>query len=281
MDERISNLKSVFTKLIDLKNANLTTFDTLQQRIVKLKDLYTEFIKNNKQHLFVFGLDSFHFQGKLIDIEYDDMKRLFSAITNRMYCEYFKLFKIIVEYITENIDDKKLLDLISVNNNYPVYKDLEPFKQYAFETIISIHEIIVILLEAIHRCLSTKEHELKTHQTKNNYGLNIDNFVITFNFNITMMRERLLLFLMYIEFFHKLHTKYLKRFTTKLQLLFSQITNDIKFEDGMESSKTRRNSLIDTFTDDNIDEHLLGDLKRSIEEPENISPKPAATTRCH
>ena len=77
MDERISNLKSVFTKLIDLKNANLTTFDTLQQRIVKLKDLYTEFIKNNKQHLFVFGLDSFHFQGKLIDIEYDDMKRLF------------------------------------------------------------------------------------------------------------------------------------------------------------------------------------------------------------
>jgi hypothetical protein len=48
----------------------------------KLKELYKEFVSNNKNNLFVFGLDSFRFQSKLIDIEYDDMKRLFLAITN-------------------------------------------------------------------------------------------------------------------------------------------------------------------------------------------------------
>ena len=93
-------------------------------------------IKDHKQYVYLFGLDSFHFQGKIIDIEYDDMKRLYYAITNRIYCEYFKLYKIVVEYIIENItDDKKLLDLVSVNNNFPIYKDLEPFKQYNFEII--------------------------------------------------------------------------------------------------------------------------------------------------
>ena len=106
---------------------------------------YSEFIKNNKNKLFVFGLDSFHFQSKLIDVEYDDMKRLFLAINNRMYCEYFKLYKIITEYVYENINDKKITEIIKVNN-FPVYKDLEPFKEYSFETTTEISETSGILL---------------------------------------------------------------------------------------------------------------------------------------
>ena len=82
--------------------------------------MYSEFINNSKTQLFVFGLDSFHFQSKLIDIEYDDMKRLFLAINNRMYCEYFKLYKIIVDYITKNVVDKKISEIIKVNN-FPIY----------------------------------------------------------------------------------------------------------------------------------------------------------------
>ena len=36
-------------------------------------------------------------------------------INNRMYCEYFKLYKIITEYILKNITDKKSpLDSLSV-----------------------------------------------------------------------------------------------------------------------------------------------------------------------
>ena len=129
MDKRISDLKMDFTNVVDLKNENIKIFETMEGKITQLKNIYTEFIKNNKQQMFIFGLDSFHFQGKLIDLEYEDMKRLYAAITNRIYCEYFKLYKIVVDYILENIkDDKKTLDLISVNiNSYPVYKDLEPF----------------------------------------------------------------------------------------------------------------------------------------------------------
>lgn len=264
IEKRLNDLKISFTKITDVKNEDLNTFSILEIKMSKLKELYKEFVNNNKNNLFVFGLDSFRFQSKLIDIEYDDMKRLFLAITNRMYCEYFKLLKIIVEYIKESIDDKKLLDFIKVNDNYPVYKDLEPFKKYDFEIIQNLHELLLTLLSSINNILMTKDYDLKMYKNKNNFGLNIDNFVNTFNFNNIMMREKIILFITYLEFFHKLHNKYFKRFTTKLQLMYSQITHDIKFDDNEESKKTKNTDMLNHLEDDEVGGKLLKDLKASI-----------------
>ena len=264
MDTRINELKINFTKILDLKNENVKTFGILEAKICKLKEFYSEFVKNNKNNLFIFGLDSFHFQGKLIDIEYEDIQRLYSAITNRIYCEYFKLYKIIVQYILDNIIEQKIIDLVHVNNSYPIYKDLEPFKKYDFEVIQSIHEFIIILLNSINGFLMNKEHDLKRHQLKNNIGLNIDNFVNTFQFNNVILREQLILFITYIEFFHKLHLKYLTRFTTKMHIFFSQITNDIKFEDTSKMNKMKRASILETFDNENMDNDVIIELKNSI-----------------
>ena len=232
METRLVKLKGDFNNIITIRNTVKNVFDILQVRINKLKLFYSEFIKNSKNDMFVFGLDSFRFQSKLIDIEYDDMKRLFLAINNRMYCEYFKLHKIIVEYILTNIDDKKITDIVKVNN-YPVYKDLEPYKEYKFETILDIHENILNLLNILMGSLSNKENELSIHKTKQRIGLNIDNFITTFSFNIIVLREKIIMFITYIEFFHKMHTKYLTRFSNKIQLMHTHINNDIKFDENM------------------------------------------------
>ena len=186
MESRLIKVKSEFNHIINIRNTVKNIFDILQTRIDKLKIFYAEFVKKRKSELFVFGLDSFQFQNKLIDIEYDDMKRLFLAINNRMYCEYFKLHKIIVEYILKNIDDKKITDIVKINN-YPIYKDLEPYKDYKFETILDIHENILNLLNILMSNLSNKENELAIHKTKQNIGLNIDNFITSFNFNIIVL----------------------------------------------------------------------------------------------
>ena len=264
IEKRLNELKISFTKITDIKNEDLNTFSILENKMNKLKELYKEFVNNNKTNLFVFGLDSFRFQSKLIDIEYDDMKRLFLAITNRMYCEYFKLLKIIVDYIKESVDDKKLLDFVKVNDNYPVYKDLEPFKQYDFEIIQNLHDLLLTLLISINNILTSKDYDLKMYRTKNNFGLNIDNFVNTFNFNNIMMREKVILFITYLEFFHKLHNKYFKRFTTKLHLMSSQIANDIKLDDNEESKKTKNADMINNLQDEEIGNKLLKELKASI-----------------
>jgi hypothetical protein len=49
------------------------------------------------------------------------------------------------------------------------------------------------------------------------------------------MKEKVNLFLSYIEFFHKLHTKYLKRFSNKIQLMSTHINNDIQFDENVEN----------------------------------------------
>ena len=236
MESKLVKLKTDFNNIINVRTTVKNIFDILQIRIDKLKILYAEFIKTSKNQMFVFGLDSFHFQSKLIDIEYDDMKRLFLAINNRMYCEYFKLYKIIIEYITTNINDTKITEIVKVNT-YPVYKDLEPFKEYKFEIILDIHENILNLLSIIISTLNNKENELLLHKNKQSIGLNIDNFITTFNYNIIVMREKIVMFITYIEFFHKLHTKYLKRFANKIQLMYSHINNDIQFDERVDIKK--------------------------------------------
>ena len=236
MESKLVKLKTDFNNIINVRTTVKNIFDILQIRIDKLKILYAEFIKTSKNQMFVFGLDSFHFQSKLIDIEYDDMKRLFLAINNRMYCEYFKLYKIIIDYITTNINDTKITEIVKVNT-YPVYKDLEPFKEYKFEIILDIHENILNLLSIIISTLNNKENELLLHKNKQSIGLNIDNFITTFNYNIIVMREKIVMFITYIEFFHKLHTKYLKRFANKIQLMYSHINNDIQFDERLDIKK--------------------------------------------
>jgi hypothetical protein len=263
METRLVKLKSDFNDIINIRNVVKNVFDTLQIRIDRLRQIYAEFIKTNKSEMFVFGLDSFHFQSKLIDIEYDDMKRLFLAINNRMYCEYFKLHKIIVEYISKNVTDKKVSDLVKITN-FPTYKDLEPFKEYKFEIILDIHENILNLLGILISILNNKENELTIHKTKQKIGLNIDNFITSFNFNISVMREKIVMFITYIEFFHKMHSKYLKRFSNKIQLMYTHISNDIKLDDSVEISKNKKKELIDEFSTNNIDKSLLKDLKTSI-----------------
>jgi hypothetical protein len=267
MENRISKLKGDFNNITIVRNNVKGVFDILQLRIHKLKLFYSEFIKNNKNKLFVFGLDSFHFQSKLIDVEYDDMKRLFLAINNRMYCEYFKLYKIITEYIYENINDKKITEIIKVNN-FPVYKDLEPFKEYSFETTTEIHENILVIVNSIISNLNTRENELNIHRGKQALGLNIDNFITTYNFELTVIKEKVSMFLTYIEFFHKLHTKHLKRFSNKIQLMYTHISTDIRFDETVEMNKdkNKKKEVVEDFTGEQLS---TNEIKLSLEEVHN------------
>ena len=262
MENRISKLKTDFNNITTIRNNVKSVFDILQLRINKLKMFYSEFIKNNKNKLFVFGLDSFHFQSKLIDVEYDDMKRLFLAINNRMYCEYFKLYKITTEYIYENINDKKITEIIKVNN-FPVYKDLEPFKEYSFEITTEIHENILVIVNSIISNLNTRENELNIHRGKQALGLNIDNFITTYNFELTVIKEKISMFLTYIEFFHKLHTKHLKRFSNKIQLMYTHITTDIRFDETIEINKEKKKEIIEDLA---AEQPTTNEIKLNIEE---------------
>ena len=243
MEERISDLKKSFSKLIELRTEVHTTFIGLNNIVSKLNTIYADFITKSQDKVLIFGLDSLRFQSKLIGIEYEDMKRLFYAINNRMYCEYYKLYKIIMDYIVENVNDGKIIEIVKSDAYvFPVYKDLEPFKQYDFETIQQVHEAILVFLNTLCTHINSKDQELKTHEMTNKSGLNIDNFVMSFNYNLVVVKEKVNLFINYVVFFHTSHLKLLTRFVMKVNLMMKQVKSDINL-DGM--SKTKRKKLLD------------------------------------
>jgi hypothetical protein len=141
---------------------------------------------------------------------------------------------------------------------------LEPYKEYKFEVISDIHENILNLLNILMTDVANKENELSIHKTKQNIGLNIDNFVTSFNYNIIIMKEKIAMFISYIEFFHKMHTKYLKRFSNKIQLMHTHINNDIKFDETIEMNLEKKKEIIDDYERNNTDKNLMKDLKKSL-----------------
>jgi len=245
MENKLLSLKENFNKIMDIRSNIEEIFEVLHMKMVKLQKMHGDFMTVCKTQLFVFGLDSFHFQNKIIDIEYEDMMRYFLAINNRMYCEYFKLYRIVVDYIHKNTKDTKMLEVAKLNK-FPPYKDLEPFKEYKMSVLMELHESLIALLSSMISYVHNKEHELGIHESKLNIGINIDNFVSTFNYTISIMREKISLFIKYMEFFHVLHTKYLQRFSNKIQLMYTHINNDIHL-DGNLSSSTIGNIMGDTI----------------------------------
>jgi hypothetical protein len=234
METKLNKVKQNFTKIKDIRVAVVNIFSTLEVKITKLKSLTNDFIKNNHETLFVFGLDSFMFQSKMIDYEYSDMQKYFLALNNRMYCEYYKLYKIVLEYIEQNngISQNKTFEMIKANSKFPIYKDLEPYKSYNFDTIEEVHKTIIALLNIINDYIVLKETELDSYKMKQYSGFNINNFVNTFDFNIVIVKQKLSLFISYLEFFHNIHTKHFKRFSKKMKLMDDYINDDIQFDDS-------------------------------------------------
>ena len=261
MDYKIQQIKSNFNKIKELRIHVMNCFNALENKLTKLKNTTNDFVKNNKDDIYFFGLDSFQFQGKLIDYEYTDMKKFYFALNNRIYCEYYKLFKIILKYTEEVVGTNKNIEMLKVNNMFPVYKDLEPLKQYNFETIEELHKTIIILLNDLNEHIISKELQLQSFQLKQETGLNINNFVNAFDFDVTMIRQKCLLYLSYLEFFHNIHTKHFKRFAKKMKLMNDYLDEDITFDESIQhnneddsmrsrSSNSSISSTIDT-TDTN------------------------------
>jgi len=273
MENECNELKNQFMEIISTRNDVNVFLEDLNVKIIRLKEIYSDFIKNNSNNnIFLFALDALHFQSKIIDIEYDDMNRIFFAINNRMYCEYFKMHKIILEYISENIKHDKMIDSVNLEHCFTPYKDLEPYRQYDFEEMKQIHDKIIILISALNGYVLNRQRDLKTHREKNANGLNIDNFISAFNYDILMIQEKVTMFISYMSYFHKMHLKYLKRFSTKVQLMYSQINNDIKFDKTADmNNKTQKKNLLNAIASEHkADKNLLKDLRESINDKNKI-----------
>ena len=106
MDAQISTLQQNFHLVKENQEEITGIFERLSVRIGRLKTYYQEFMsRNSDKSMLIFGLDSFHFQHKLINFEFDNMRQFFRLVNNRMYGDYYKLLKIMREFISTHIND--------------------------------------------------------------------------------------------------------------------------------------------------------------------------------
>ena len=260
-----------FANLKKVKNEVDLLLNNLKIKLDKLKEIYIDFIQNNKSNVFIFGLDSFYFQNKLLDDEYSNVIHFYKRILNRMYCEYYKLYKLIVNYIKDNISDTKINDIVNQNkNNIIVYKDLEPDKEYEFKQFELINNELISILALLHTKLSEKEKILQEHEEKQNIGLNINNFVSSFSYEVSTFKNQIILFENYLSFFYKLHFKYLQRFITKIQVFYTQINHDIVFDNGLNDNKGNMSydddaNMFEFNDDSDVDEELTGEIIHTLQ----------------
>jgi hypothetical protein len=269
MDNKLTKTNIVFDNVKEMRSEILILFDNLNGRINKLKEMYNEFVKYTQStktsdvKSLIFSLDSFYFQTSLLQKEYNYLKDYNSTIINRMYSEYYKLLKLIIDYVEKNMSNNKLHEILK-NKKYPKYDYLDDDKQYPFELILQLNEDIITVVNYLIHIVEEKEYILRQYTTNQNYGLNVNNLVSTYNYELVVLQEQINLYKKYLEFFYNVHEKLFKRLITKISVLEAQLNTDIKFEGGLLSKKKDNKDLFEDLNINVLSKSTQRDLKKSI-----------------
>ena len=136
-------------------------FFEINEKIKNIDKVYQNLInenKDNKDKLSLYGLDTLYFQSKLYKSQYENFDYIFKILNNRIYGDYFKLYKIIINTcISSNIDDPNFLSFINSNHNIAIYKDLDQIKVYTDTELFNIYELINQLIKLLSEYIKSKE----------------------------------------------------------------------------------------------------------------------------
>ena len=132
LDERIivniNKLKHNFQSLLKLQKNITDVRTTAHKKLQESKQVYNDLSKKNNKKVLLFCLDAFFFQYKTFTLEMEHLDKFRALLNNRVYCDYYKLNQLIVEFIQKN---KAELDIEETQTkSFPTYKELEPFQQY-------------------------------------------------------------------------------------------------------------------------------------------------------
>ena len=195
------------------------------QKLNRLRDAYFKLIENNSKKVFLFCLDSFYFQYKSFQLEYDNLEQTLSFINNRMYCDYYKLYNMMIESCKKhNFDESDNYEL----RQYIQYKDLEPFLEYRIEDIKDIHSNILHVITILYEQYSTRHNSITHYNDTHKIGFSISNFINTLQYENSILKEQVVLYTNYMAFFHISQGKYLKRMYAKIENFYTEVESNIK-----------------------------------------------------
>lgn len=278
---QIDKLKNNFDNIITLKREISKVKKVVLDKLTQLKSVYNELVKSNSKKLFLFCLDSFYFQYKTFAMEMEHIDRFRALMNNRMYCDYYKLFQIIISHIKENRPDLDTTELEI--KSFPVYKDLEPFQEYKLEDIKEIHSNILLVVNKMYALSISKEDNIEHYNERNHVGFSISNFLNTLGYENRILQEQINLYINYLSFFHISQKKQLNRLYNRMQDFYREVDENININktfsihDIADEDRLHRFYIIgEDVTIENIledSELLMENTDKIIQRLEAISPE--------
>jgi len=191
----------------------------------KLKVIGSEFIvlsKLNKASLHSYCLDSIQFQLRLYTNYLSNHKNTYSNIQNQIYRDYYKLYKLISRYIHSHITDKKVLMLVETDT-FPIYKDLDILFVYEIQTVDSIYDTLINIINSLNEFCNSKQESLAEQQKMVDRGYDIENLISSHNYTREVVVNHIRLYIDYLCYFKKYKKKYLGELYSKITTLYYEI----------------------------------------------------------
>lgn len=204
--------------------------EVVKQKLHAIRDVkdairHTYMAYVEKESADCFGLDSFLFQNRLIELEEDGIGKIHCYIDNRMYGDYFKLFGMIHDFLKANLgaNEFKNIKELAHSQQYPVYKDLDKFKVYDFDMVNQIHADIISVIEHMQAHHQAGARRIEESRQNLSYGMNIDNYVINQEHLNEHIQMKTRLFVKYLSTYHTYHHRMMTRFHERIDLFYRQI----------------------------------------------------------
>ena len=175
----------------------------------KLFDETTELEDPNIMNKFyIFSIDTIYFQYKMFVMEMENINQIHHFFCNRIYCDYYYLYELLINYIGIEIEEMK--------PTFSVYKVLDIYMVYSSEDVANIHAIILKLIEQI----QIKNIEISTDISNNILFIN---FINTWNNEKVHFTNDKKLFINYLDFFHSFQMKGLETIYNKYATIHANI----------------------------------------------------------
>ena len=243
--EEINSTKLAFTELLAIDNNISSIFNTINDKRNLLKQEYVDIVKKYNKSDYSFGLDTFNFQTKLIDYDYQHLKKYYNLITNRIYFDYFKLIKMVVVIFKDSTKNNKVESL-----KYK-YDYLDIHKSYGIDIIKDIFMYTINIIEKDYHYLTEECKCHSNYELKLGDGFDLNNFVTYYDYKNKSNLQNIMLYINYLNFFIKLHNKYLNKVYFRLNLMYQQLNKEVN---------------IDKF---NTKKHNKDDIMKNINELQN------------
>lgn len=208
------------------KNTNVQTLlEDMNTKKTSLSEMYRQLLKENSS--IISTLDMFNFQIKLMSNDLSYISSKYILVSNRMYCQYYKLFRNIQEYISKQIPAIQLEPALS--SNYPTYDDTNPTKVYDFNVISDMHSTICELLSQIIQYLNERNAKYIEYKKINDSGVHIDIFIETFKHSVITVIYKMRLFSNTLQFYNSINVSNYTKLISYIEYVTTDVCGEISF----------------------------------------------------